>query len=198
MSIRTPCTASSRHARISRTASSTTRSSSRSTPSSFGRRVKNLYNALCATEPRNFASTSASIVRGERKRSTNHADEQSAKRSSSVTLNVVREPSCSRTSGCVIRVGRSNAPSARSSRRSHAFARASAPAAGSSSAARRASARSRSRSVGASSSVHVSADSLRCRVQRRTSSVSNAACTSSQNGLASRGVPSSEAASRTR
>ena len=61
-----------------------------------------------------------------------------------------------------------------------------------------ASARSRSRSVGASSSDHVSADSGRRRVQRRTSSGSNAACTSSQNGLGSRGLPSSVAASRTR
>ena len=37
-------------------------------------------------------------------------------------------PSCSSTSGCVSRVGRSNALSARSSRRSHALARASASA----------------------------------------------------------------------
>ena len=44
---------------------------------------------MCATEPRSFASTSASIERGSRNRSTNQADEQSAKRSSSVTLNVV-------------------------------------------------------------------------------------------------------------
>src|SRR5581483_343909 len=41
--------------------------------------------------------------------STNHADEQSAKRSSSVTLNVRRVPSCSSTSGETSRVGRRNA-----------------------------------------------------------------------------------------
>ena len=65
-------------------------------------------------------------------------------------------------------------------------------------AASSASARSRSRSVGASSSGHVSAESGRRRVQRRTSSTSKSAWTSCQNGLASRGLPSSSAASRTR
>ncbi len=161
-------------------------------------RVKNLKSALCATEPRSFGSTSASIERGSRNRSTNHADEQSANRSSSVTLNVVRPPNCSRMIGFVICVGRANAVRARERRRSHPFASASASAAGASVAASSASARSRSRSVGASSSDHVSAESGRRRVQRLTSSSASTARTSSQNGLGSRGLPSSVAASRTR
>ena len=183
---------------MSRTAASSTLASSRSTPSSFGTRVKNLKSVECATEPFNLASTSASIERGSRNLSTNQADEQSAKRSSSVTLNVVFEPSCSSTRGCVSFVGRRNADTARSRRRSQPFARASASAPAPSRDASSASARRRSRSVGASSSFHVSADSGRRRVQRRTSSASKTACTSSQNGLGSRGLPSSVAASRTR
>ena len=139
-------------------------------PSSFGMPLKNLCSALCATEPRSFGSTSASIVRGSSRRSTNHADEQSEKRSSSVTLKLDRSPRNSSTSGWRSAVGRSNAASARSSRRSQPFACASAPASSASAAASAASARSRSRSVGASSIGHVSADSGRRVVARRTSS----------------------------
>ena len=54
------------------------------------------------------------------------------------------------------------------------------------------------RSVGAVSIGHVSADSDRRRVQRTTSSRGKSETTSSQNGLGSRGLPSSLAASRTR
>ena len=149
ISMRWPWSASSRHARIRRTARRRRlRSSSFSTPSSFGTRVKNLKSAECATEPLSFASTSASIERGSRNRSTNHADEQSANRSSSVTLNVVFEPSCSSTSGCVSFVGRRNARRARSSRRSQPFARASASApARRATRARRARAGARARSA---------------------------------------------------
>ena len=172
--------------------------SSFSTPSSAGMREKKRCSVLWATIPRWSASGSASIFFGESNRSTNQADEQSAKRSSSVTPKEPREASCSRTSGCVMRVGRWKAPRARSSLRSQPFARASPSAAHASCAASSASARSRSRSVGAWSSGHVSAESGRRRVQFRTSSGSKSACTSCQKGLASRGLPSSSAASRTR
>ena len=173
--------------------------SSFSTPSSFGMRVKNLYSALCATEPRSFASTSASIVFGSRNRSTNHADEQSAKRSSSVTLNVVCEPSCSSTSGCVSRVGPAERaeralepplPAVRAgerlgrppSRDAELGERAQPLALG-----RRVLERPRQRRERppARPAAHVLA-------RRR------APATSSQNGLGSRGLPSSVAASRTR
>ena len=90
-----------------------------------------------------------------------------------------------------------NAPRARSSRRSQPLAVAIASASSGSRAASSASARRRSRSVGAASSSHVSCESGRRRVQRRTSSGSKSATTSSQNGLGSRGLPSSVAASRT-
>ena len=46
----------------------------------FGRPEKNLNSAWCATEPRRRASTSPSIVRGRITRSMNQIDEQSAKR----------------------------------------------------------------------------------------------------------------------
>ena len=92
----------SRHCRIRRFASSTLSGPSFWTLSSAGTRVKKRWSAVCATEPRCIASGSASIVFGERKRSTNHAEEQSAKRSSSVTPKELREPSCSRMSGLVI------------------------------------------------------------------------------------------------
>jgi hypothetical protein len=128
----------------------------------------------------------------------NQIEEQSAKRSSSVTPNVFFAESSASTCGCVMRVGRSNALSARVRRRPQPFALAIASAAVRSSAARVATARKRSRSVGASSSGQVSVDSGRRRVQRTMSSLSNTAWTSSQNGLGSRGVPSSVAASRTR
>ena len=169
-SMRTPFTAWSRQLRRNGSARSSSVSSRRSTPSSLGIPLKNLFSALCATEPRSFGSTSASIVLGSRSRSTNHADEQSEKRSSSVTLKLVRSPRYSRTSGWCSRVGRRNARSARSSRRSHPFASASASASDSSAEASAATARSRSRSVGAASSGHVSADSGRRVVARRTSS----------------------------
>ena len=97
-----------------------------------------------------------------------------------------------------LRVGRWKAANARASLLSQPFARASPSAASASWAASSASALSRSRSVGASSIGQVSAESGRRRVQRRTSSGSKRACTSCQNGLASRGLPSSSAASRTR
>ena len=113
-------------------------------------------------------------------------------------MNVSFDWSCASTSGCVSFVGRLNAETARSSRRSQPFARARASAPVRSRDASSASARRRSRSVGASSSDHVSAESGRRRVHRRVSSGSNTACTSSQNGLGSRGLPSSVAASRTR
>ena len=45
---------------------------------------------MCASEPRSFASTSASIWRGESSRSTNQMEEHVAKASSSVTLKLVR------------------------------------------------------------------------------------------------------------
>ena len=56
---------------------------------------------MCATEPRSIASTRLSIWRGEISRSKNQADEQSAKRSSSVTLNGVFAESSPSTRGCV-------------------------------------------------------------------------------------------------
>ena len=90
--MRTPFTAVSRQRRRNGSARSSVDSSSRSTPSSFGMPLKNLFSALCATEPRSFASASASIVCGSSSRSTNHAEEQSEKRSSSVTLKLVRSP----------------------------------------------------------------------------------------------------------
>ena len=140
-------------------------------PSSFGMPLKNLCSALCATEPRSFGSTSASIVRGSSSRSTNHADEQSEKRSSSVTLKLVRSPSeLEHERMARARVGRSNARArgrAGAPSRSRARARSASSA---SAAASAASARSRSRSVGASSSGHVSAESGRRVVARRTSS----------------------------
>ena len=94
-------------------------------------------------------------------------------------------------------VGRENARLARPSLRCQPFANASASASRGSSAARRASARSRSRSVGADSIGQVSRASGRRVVCRRTSSGSKSSQTASQNGLASRGEPSSVAASRT-
>ena len=75
----------------------------------------------------NYALTAGVFIEGfadkswavaDWKRSTNQAEEQSAKRSSSVTPKAVRDPSCSATSGCVSRVGRRKAASARSSLRS--------------------------------------------------------------------------------
>ena len=109
-----PCarraSASSRQARMKRTASSTRSASTRSEPSSFGSPEKKRFSAVCATLPRSLGSTSASIDFGSRKRSTNHADEQSANRSSSVTPNESRAPRDSSTSGCVSRVRRVNAP----------------------------------------------------------------------------------------
>jgi hypothetical protein len=119
-------------------------------------------------------------------------------RSSSVTLNVVRERSVSSTSGWRSLVRRSCARRARRSRRSHPFAFASPSASAGSSRAIDASARRRSRSVGASSIGHVSSESRRRVVARSTSSRGKSACTSSQNGLASLGLPSSVADSRTR
>ena len=95
-------------------------------------------------------------------------------------------------------VRRVNAPRARSSRRSQPFARASEDASAGSLASSLATARRRSRSVLASSSGRVSADSGLRTVQRATSSASKTFRTSSQNGLGSRGEPSSVAASRTR
>ena len=123
--MRTPFTAWSRQLRRNASARSRFVSSTRSTPSSFGMPLKNLCSALCATEPRNFGSTSASIVRGSSSRSTNQADEQSEKRSSSVTLKLVRSPRYSSTSGWRSSVGRRNACNARSRRRSQPFASAS-------------------------------------------------------------------------
>ena len=152
---------------------------------------------MCATEPRSIASTLRSIRRGEIKRSKNQADEQSAKRSSSVTLNGVFAASSASTRGCRSAVSRVNAPRARRSRRSQPLAIAIDSASSGSRAASSASARRRSRSVGAASSSQVSRESGRRRVQRRTSSGSKSAATSSQNGLGSRGLPSSVAASRT-
>ena len=92
-----------------------------------------------------------------------------------------REQSCSSTSGCVRRVGR---------RKQRGALEPPLPAVGAGerigrrgiAAASSASARNRSRSVGASSSGHVSAESGRRRVQRRTSSASNSDWTSCQNG----------------
>jgi len=60
----------------------------------------------------------------------------------------------------------------------------------------RAPARSRSRSLGADSSGQVRLDSGRLWVALATSAGSKSARTSSQNGLGSRGTPSSVAASR--
>ena len=131
-------------------------------------------------------------------RSNSHADEQSAKRSSSVTPNVVFEPSHASSASFVSRVV---AAERRARAREPALPvvrvgeRARLVGVGAASCA---SARSRSRSVGAASSGHVSAESGRRAVARATSSSSKTAATSSQNGLGSRGAPSSVAASRTR
>src|SRR5688572_33284742 len=131
-------------------------------------------------------------------RSKSHADEQSAKRSSSVAEKTVLAANGSSTTAFRSVVARSNAARARSSRRDQSFAAASAYAPSTSSAASRTTARSRSRSLGADSSGHVRADRERRRVARWTSASSNSDLTSSQKGLASRGEPSSPAASRTR
>ena len=108
-----------------------------------------------------------SIWRGEIRRSKNHADEQSAKRSSSVTLNGVFAPSSASTRGCrslVSRVkARAGAPAAAAPSRSRPRAPRPRPAR---STASWASARRRSRSVGAASSSQVSCESGRRRVQR--------------------------------
>ena len=152
---------------------------------------------MWAIEPRSFASTSASIDRGEMTRSMNQIEEQVANASSSVTLNVMRLARSARTAGFESSVGRSNALRARSKRRSQPLASASASAPEASSADSAASERRRSRSVGASSSGHVSAESARRLVQRVTSEGSKSPRTSCQNGLACRGAPSSVAASRT-
>ena len=185
---------------MKRTASSTRSGTTWSVPSSFGRPLKNRKSAECATEPRSLASTSWSIVFGSITRSKNQAEEQSAKRSSSVTLKTERAPSSPRTSGCVRRVCRVNARLARSRRLDQPFALAmpSASSRRASSAQSPATVRSRSRSVGAVSRLHVSEDSGRRVVQRCTSAAGNRVTTSSQNGLASLGLPSSVAASRTR
>jgi hypothetical protein len=160
--------------------------------------LKNENSAWCATFPRRRASTSASIDRGETTRSKSHIDEQSPKRSRSVTEKLVFRRSSSRTIGLVSRVGRWNAESARSRRRSQPFDPAMARAGLGSAAASDATARTRSRSFGAASSCHVSAESARRFVQRSTSSGGNSVRASSQNGLGSRAAPSSVAASRTR
>ena len=152
---------------------------------------------MCATEPRSIASTLRSICRGEIRRSKNQADEQSAKRSSSVTLNGVLADSSARTRGCFSFVSRVKARRARVSWRSQPFATARASASSGFASDEQREGRSRSRSVGAASSSQVSCESGRRRVQRRTSSGSKSATTSSQKGLGSRGLPSSVAASRT-
>ena len=154
-------------------------------------------SVVCSTCPRSIGSGSASIFFGSITRSTSQADEQSAKRSSSVAEKTVFAASGPRAAGLRSAVARSKAPRARSSRRDQSFAAASASAPSASSAARRTRARRRSRSLGADSSGHVRADSGRRRVARCTSAWSNSARTSSQNGLGSRGTPSSPAASRT-
>ena len=79
----------------------------------------------------------------------NQIEEQSANASSSVTENVSLARSSSSSTGSVSCVGRENAPSARTRRRSQPFAYARACASSSSRAASAVSARRRSRSVGA-------------------------------------------------
>src|SRR5204862_7313419 len=137
--------------------------------------------------PRRRASGWASIVFGSITLSTNQADEQSAKRSSSVAEKTVRSDIHERTAGLVSLVSLSKAVSARSSRRDQPFVVATALAASRSSTAIRASARSRSRSLGAVSRVQVRLDSERRRVARSTSSGAKSARRSAQNGLGSRG-----------
>src|SRR5687768_9215200 len=113
-----------------------------------------------------MGSGSASILFGSITRSKSQADEQSAKRSSSVAEKTDLAANGSSTAGFRNVVERSNAARARSSRRDQSFAAARAYAPSTSSAARRTTARSRSRSLGADSSGHVSADSDRRRVAR--------------------------------
>ena len=120
-------------------------------------------------------------------RSTNHIDEQSAKRSSSVTAKVAFCRSSSSTAGCVSRVGRSKAreravepplPAVR------ARERVGRRTVGGRERGQRAQALALARRA---SSGQVSAESGRRRVQRATSSGAKRPRVSSQNGLGSRG-----------
>ena len=136
-------------------------------------------------------SISLSIVAGRRYRSTNHAAEHDAIRSSSETEYESRPPTRRSARSWVSRVR----PVERRRRPLEPPAPSRSRARGRLPRARRgrrasASARRRSRSVGAASSSRVSADS-----GRRTLAAdvvgSNSSRTASQNGLGSRGVPSS-------
>src|SRR2546430_1403088 len=180
--------ASPRHSRRSSSARSSVSGWTRSAPSAFGRPLKNAFSAWWATLPRRSASTCASIVRGETTRSKSQIEEQSAKRSRSVTEKLVFARNSSRTTGSVRRVGRSKAASARSRRRSQPFARASAFAWSGSAAASEARARRRPRSLGADSSVHLSAARGRRPGHRSTSAESHRLVLEERHDLLSRAL----------